>query len=288
MRNVDPEVVESFGREWQAFDQAGVRDEELRRIFDAYFAVFPWDQLPPNAAGFDFGCGTGRWAAFVAPRVGHLHCIEPSAALEVARERLSSFPNVSFHRATVDEMPFTPASMDFGYSLGVLHHVPDTAAAIAACAAPLKPGAPLLLYLYYDFEGRPSWFRALWRVSDLARRIVSRLPFALKRLVSEVAAALVYWPLARLARLLEKFGLNVERLPLSAYRARSFYQMRTDSLDRFGTRLEQRFTRAQITAMCEAAGLGDIRFSEQPPYWCAVGLKRAVTTPGQAGPRSGP
>jgi hypothetical protein len=50
--------------------------------------------------------------------------------------------------------------------------------------------------------------------------------------------------------------------------------MRTDALDRFGTGLEQRFTRAQITAMMTAAGLSEIRFSDAVPYWCAVGIKQ--------------
>ena len=48
--------------------------------------------------------------------------------------------------------------------------------------------------------------------------------------------------------------------------------MRTDALDRFGTRLEQRFSRAQITTMMSDAGLVDVRFGDAP-YWCALGFK---------------
>ena len=53
--------------------------------------------------------------------------------------------------------------------------------------------------------------------------------------------------------------------PLGAYRSLSFYTMRLDALDRFGTRLEQRSTRAQVEDMMAAAGLADIRFSEAEP-----------------------
>jgi hypothetical protein len=49
--------------------------------------------------------------------------------------------------------------------------------------------------------------------------------------------------------------------------------MRTDALDRFGTRLEQRFTAQEMRHMMETAGLRDIRFSREVPYWCAVGLR---------------
>ena len=49
--------------------------------------------------------------------------------------------------------------------------------------------------------------------------------------------------------------------------------MRTDALDRFGTRLEHRFTQEQIKQMMEDAGLVNIQFSDIAPYWCALGIK---------------
>jgi hypothetical protein len=84
---------------------------------------------------------------------------------------------------------------------------------------------------------------------------------------------MVYWPLARTAKLLEKSGRPVTSFPLSAYRHHSFYTMRTDALDRFGTSLEQRFTRAQIERMMSDAGLSEIRFHEDGAFWCAAGVR---------------
>jgi ubiquinone/menaquinone biosynthesis C-methylase UbiE len=273
--NYDPRTVEGFGREWSRFDQAALDEHERQELFAAYFKLFPWSALPANAVGFDVGCGTGRWAKLVAPRVGRLYCVDASReALAVAQRNLADRPNCEFVAASVDQLPFAAASLDFGYSLGVLHHVPDTAAGIKDCAAKLKPGAPLLLYLYYAFDNRPAWFRLLWRASDLGRRAISRLPFGLRHLTTELIALTVYWPLARTARLLEALGRNVDAFPLALYRRRSFYTMRTDALDRFGTALEQRFTARQIRQMMEAAGLERIEFSDTMPYWCALGYKR--------------
>lgn len=272
-KNIDPKTVASFGDEWSRFDQSSMSEDEAEKVFKEYFAAFPWDTLPVESEGFDMGCGSGRWARWVAPRVGRLHCIDPSGAIEVARKALAGFGNVEFHRASVDDPHIPPNSQDFGYSLGVLHHVPDTAAAIRSCVALLKPGAPLLLYLYYAFDNRPAWFRALWRVSDGLRRIVYRLPAGLKHAVTNVIAAVVYWPLARLSGALERLGIAAHAIPLSYYRKHTFYTMRTDARDRFGTPLEQRFTKVQIESMMRAAGLKEIRFSEGAPYWCAVGVK---------------
>ena len=73
---------------------------------------------------------------------------------------------------------------------------------------------------------------------------------------------------------LERAGFSVANFPLSAYRHRSFYAMRTDALDRFGTRLERRFTRREIAGMMERAGLERIVFASGIPYWTAVGYRR--------------
>lgn len=273
-KNVDPSVVSDFGDEWQRFDQSALSDDEKQRQFDAYFAIFPWASLPRDAVGFDAGCGSGRWATLAAPRVGHLHCVDPSAAVEVAKRNLARFSNCSFHQVTIDEMPFTDGSMDFGYSLGVLHHLPDTQQGVRDCVRKLKPGAPFLVYLYYAFDNQPMWFRTLWRMSDAVRRIICRLPSGTKSLLSQVIAVSIYFPLARAALIWEKLGFSVHSWPLSTYRDRSLYSMRTDALDRFGTRLEQRFTRAEIQRMLEEEGLERVHFSPRAPFYCVVGFKK--------------
>ncbi len=274
--NLDKTTVQSFGREWSTYDQNRLLPlESMRGRFEEYFGIFPWQTLPPNAVGADVGCGSGRWARYVAPRVGTLHCLDASGeALNVARANLSTDANCQFHHASVDAIPLETESLDFCYSIGVLHHVPDTLAGIKACARLLKPGAPLLLYLYYALDQRPPWFRAIWRGSDLIRRGVSRLPFGAKRFVTEALAFTVYWPLARFAALVERAGGNPEGLPLSSLRDKPLYTMRTNSFDRFGTPLEQRFSRAEIETMMRQADLEEIRFSEAPPFWCAVGRRR--------------
>jgi ubiquinone/menaquinone biosynthesis C-methylase UbiE len=274
--NLDAKTIAGFGEEWSRFDQAKLAGKEYDELFQSYFAIFPFDGLPADAEGFDLGCGSGRWAIGVAPRVGKLHCIDPSAAaLSVARRRLSGFGNVDFHQASASGIPLTDGSQDFGYSLGVLHHIPDPGRALEEAVRKLKRRAPFLLYVYYSLDNRPAWFRAIWRGTDAVRRVVSTLPFSLRNGVTTVIAAAVYWPLARTSRLIERLGFDPSNVPLSAYRHRSFYTMRTDSLDRFGTRLEHRFSRKQIEQMMEAAGLIQIEFADGPPYWVACGRRGA-------------
>ena len=270
--NIDAATVEGFGREWGHYDQGRLGNDEAEQIFRSYFELFDFTGL---GEGFDLGCGSGRWARLVAPRVGKLHCIDPSEAIEVARRNLAGLDNVEFHRASADDIPLADGSQDFGYCLGVLHHIPDLERALQDAVRKLKPGAQMLIYIYYSFDNRSRMYRAIWQASDAVRRLVSRLPFPVRRGVTEVVAAGVYWPLARGARLVERLGADPSGMPLSAYRSLSYYTMRTDALDRFGTRLEQRFSRQQIEQMMKRAGLGQIRFSDTEPYWVAVGRKES-------------
>jgi SAM-dependent methyltransferase len=272
--NLDPSTVEGFGDEWVRFNQADLREEDKQSIFLSYFDLVRWEDLPPKAVCADIGCGSGRWASVVCDRVHFLHLVDASAAaLEVARTNLGGKSNVGFHLASVDALPFADESLDFVYSLGVLHHVPDTAAAIRAVAQKLKRDAQFLIYLYYSLDNRPLWFRLLWKSSELPRLIISRMPHPIRYFFSQVLAYLIYWPTARMASVLDRCGWLPASWPLSIYRDKGFYVMRTDALDRFGTRLERRFSRAGIETMLLDAGLKDVRFSNKPPYWVAISNK---------------
>ena len=274
--NSDRPTILGFGEEWKKFDQTGLQEAELHELFERYFDIFPWHKLPKSAKGFDMGCGSGRWAKLVAPRVSTLHCVDPSDAIGVAEKNLADYKNCVFHRAGVADKVLASNSMDFGYSLGVLHHVPDTSQAIKECVQLLKKDAPLLLYLYYDFEDRGLAFKLSWIISDLLRKILSRLPFWARFASSQIIAALVYLPLSKLSLLFSILGMQrmADSFPLSAYKNLSFYTMRTDALDRFGTRLEQRFSQGEIRKMMEDAGLKGVVFSQKIPYWVALGYKR--------------
>ena len=277
MKNQDKNTVEGFGDEWSRFDQSDLPEDEQKLLFDEYFSVFPWENISKESVGFDLGCGSGRWAKSVAPKVKKLICIDPSSALDIAKKNLSNFDNCEFQSTTVDDISIDNNSMDFGYSLGVLHHVPNTEMGIKQCVEKLKKGAPLLLYLYYRFDNRPFWFRFIWSISDLLRKIIPKMPYGLRYIFSQIIAVAIYFPLARTSFYMEKLNLNVSNFPLSSYKNLSFYTMRTDALDRFGTRLEQRFTRDEIKIMMENAGLENIKFSNSKPYWVAVGYKISET-----------
>lgn len=274
MSNKHVQTIQDFGDEWSRHDQSALSAGELADMFEAYFLPEFLRGIDATSEGFDFGCGSGRWARLLSKRVGLLHCIDASdRALSVARRTLANNYNCRFHLGSIEEVGIEDGSQDFGYSLGVLHHIPDTEKAFRDCAAKLKPGGLFLVYLYYRFDNRPYWFRALWHLSNLVRNGVIRLPHRLRNMVTDLIALTVYYPLSRAARLFDGRSALGRNWPLRYYANSSLATLRTDARDRFGTHLEKRFTRHEIADMCRRAGLDVIKFSDREPFWTMVGRK---------------
>ena len=273
MENIDKDVVKSFGEEWNYYKQN--KEGNLDNAFLQYFHIFPKELLSNEKVGFDMGCGSGRWGKYIAPKVKILNCIEPSKkALAIAKKNLKKFKNCKFECASTDSNSLEANSQDFGYCLGVLHHTPNPILGLKSCVSKLKSGSPFLLYLYYRFDNKPKWYYFIWLLTVLPRKIISLMPFSFKLILSKLISFFIYLPLATLSRKLSKLGLNVENIPLSDYKNKSFYFMQTDAFDRFATKIEKRFTKKEISQMMSKSGLINIKFSKTAPFWVCVGYKK--------------
>jgi ubiquinone/menaquinone biosynthesis C-methylase UbiE len=272
--NLDKKVIEDFGSEWARFSNNIVKNQTQKKIFDQYFSIFPKNKLNKLNVGFDMGCGSGRWAYFVAPLVKKIYCIEPSDAIYVAKENLKEFNNCVYVKKNVLHNGLKKNYFDFGYCLGVLHHIQNTQEGLNSCVKILKKNSPLLLYLYYDFENKNSIYKSVWKISNIFRITISSAPKIIKYLICDFIALTIYWPCAKFALIFDKLGINKKNIPLYFYKNLSFYHMRNDALDRFGTKVEKRYSRKKISLMMNIAGLNRIKFSKKEPFWCAIGYKK--------------
>ncbi len=270
----DEKTIASFGAEWEKFNLFDAA--EIERTGNEYFDVVPTEVLGPEVVAMDLGCGSGRWTRYLSSRVGHIEAVDPSEAVFHAARVHGDLANVRWNQAGVDTIPFRDGTFDLVVCLGVLHHVPDTAGAIAKLATKLKPGGHMLLYLYYALDGRGPLFKGLFHLSNVFRRVIAAMPAAPKRIVCDLIAFTVYLPartVIRMARAVDPKGSWWHKLPLSYYHNKSLTILRNDALDRFGTPLEQRFTQEQMRVMMQKAGITDIRFSPNAPYWHAIGRR---------------
>ncbi len=272
--NLDVETVSSFGEEWTKFDRFS--DEEIKVAGDQYFDIVPEGLLTKNTVVLDLGCGTGRWTKYVAPKVGAVEAVDPSEAVFSAAKLTDDLAHVRITQASVSNIPFADESFDFIICLGVLHHIPDTQQALTDLCKKLKKNGHILLYLYYSLDNRGRGYKLLFHTSTLFRKIVSKLPKGLKKFVCDLIACTVYMPFVWLTRGLRGiFGAKnwIRKIPLSYYADKSFNIIRNDALDRFGTPLEQRFSKKEIEAMLQKAGVSSNTFSNSEPFWHVLGQK---------------
>ena len=272
--NIDHKTVSSFGEEWNAFH--GFNEKDLQYTGDMYFDIVTDEMLNDQDMVIDIGCGSGRWIKYLEGRYKKIVGLDPSEAIFAADKLVGKNESVELVRSSTDHIPYPDEYFDFAYSLGVLHHIPDTEKALSDCVRKVKKGGYFLVYLYYEFENRPFYFKIFYWASNLLRKVISKFPVKIKKWVCDFLAVILYMPFILLCRFLRFIGVPEKfrfHIPLQAYEKQSFYIIRNDSLDRFGTPLEQRFSQKQIQAMMEKSGLRDIVFSEKIPYWHAVGRK---------------
>ncbi|HET6991751.1 MAG TPA: class I SAM-dependent methyltransferase [Bacteroidia bacterium] len=270
--NADEKTIDSFGAEWNRF--ASFTQEEIKSAGDSYFDIVTGEMLNENSTALDIGCGTGRWSKYISSRVKFVEAVDPGEAILAAVPFTKSCGNVRITQAGYGNLPFEKGSFDFVFSLGVVHHLPDTQAAIGEAASMLKKGGWLLLYIYYSLDTRGRLFRFLFAVSDFFRKIISKFPKGLKFFTCELIAIFIYLPFVLFAKFIRLFGGNAwKKVPLSYYAGQPWKVIRNDSLDRFGTPLEKRFSKKEIETMLMNSGLGEIRFSENDPYWHVVARK---------------
>ncbi|MDP1721127.1 MAG: methyltransferase domain-containing protein [Candidatus Nanopelagicaceae bacterium] len=283
-QNRDERVISHFGGEWKAFNYLDPGQlEELREQFSAYIRALPEEVKGRTDMSIgDFGAGSGRWAHFFLEFAKELWLVEPGIeSFALLQERFVKNEKVHILNQGVSENSVPEESLDLAVSLGVLHHIPDTMRGVKDIYKKMKPGGYFLCYLYYALDDKPSYYRMIWRASNRLRFMISKLSYIPRRLVCEAIALLIYFPFARLSKVLKKVGVDPHNVPLHHYQDMTYYVMRNDAFDRFGTSLEQRFTKTQITEMVGGAGfdLSTLHFSDAEPFWTFSVRKPLLSSP---------
>jgi SAM-dependent methyltransferase len=270
--NLDQGVIDSFGQEWSVFDYTGASaSSALDAEFKAYCSPINLNDFDPmQSVAADFGAGSGRWTIRLLKHFSLVYALEPSdLAVQVLERKFDKEDGVVILHESVGSNSIPNNNLDFAMCLGVLHHIPNTSLAIKEISRKIKSGGTFHCYLYYKLDDKPLLYRGLFMVSTPIRWLVSRLPYILRRLITQAIAILVYLPLARTAKLFDVKGKDVSNFPLHHYAHMPLVMLKNDALDRFGTRLEQRFSKIEIVEMLAEANfdVSTVKFSEEEPFW---------------------
>jgi len=101
------------------------------------------DYLEPHMEVLEFGCGTGSTAIAHAPFVKHILAIDFSAKMiEIAQAKADAqdIENVTFQRASIDELNAPVDSLDVVMGHSILHLLDNWQEGITKVHGMLKPG----------------------------------------------------------------------------------------------------------------------------------------------------
>jgi ubiquinone/menaquinone biosynthesis C-methylase UbiE len=109
------------------------------------FASFAGKQV------LDVGCGNGYVLAQYARHGAMVHGVDLTpTAVRLCRQRFElAGLRGEFEEADAEHLPFAEDTFDCVCSMGVLHHVPEPARAVAEIYRVLKPGGRLIVMFYH-------------------------------------------------------------------------------------------------------------------------------------------
>ncbi len=202
-------TAHAFGTEWKILSRLS---EVFQTEFRSYLEPLSPSELE-DLVVLDAGSGMGKFtlaAAHAGART--VIGVDLSEAVDVAYGHLRHLPNAHVVQASIYQLPFSPSTFDFIFSIGVLHHLPDPKKGFLHLAPLVKSGARILVWVY-ALEGNEAFVK--W-VDPLRALIFSRLPSWLNRVVATLLSLPLWGLIQSLYVPLNRRGL-AHRLPYADY-----------------------------------------------------------------------
>ena len=178
--------VDSFSFEWNKFHDVQM---DILNNTDESEKTFLWKTgwKPEDLKGklvLDVGIGAGRFADIASRWGAEVIGIDLSFAVDAAQKNIGSRENVHIIQADIFNLPLKKEIFDQMYSIGVLHHTPDTRKAFHSVVPLLKKGGQFATFLYG--YGHYHYFSDIWR------KITTKLPIKVMYYLSSIAVPLYY------------------------------------------------------------------------------------------------
>jgi SAM-dependent methyltransferase len=194
----------------------------------------------------------------------HVIAIEPSEGFEALKQNVSDKERVTLLKITGDKIP-ADSNLDYVFSIGVLHHIPDPKPVVKSAFQALKPGGKFLIWVYGK-EGNHAY---LFFIS-LLRWFTKRIPHSL--LV--ILVWMLYVPFFVYMHLCHFISL-----PLRGYLLAVFEKMAPDKrrliiYDQLNPAYAKYYKKEEVENLLSEANFKDIKLHHRHGYsWTAVGKK---------------
>ena len=190
--------------------------------------------------------------------------LEPSDAFEVLCHNIHQPEKVTCLKITGDQLP-AYGNLDYVFSIGVLHHIPDPTPVVEAAFKALRPGGHFLVWLYGK-EGN-GLYLALIRP---LRVLTKRLPHFMLSFLVEI----MYWPLVLYIKFCHLFPLPLRGYMLSVLEKMSPEKRRLIIYDQLNPSYAKYYTQFEAEKLLSDGGFVNIQTYHRHGYsWTVIGTK---------------
>ncbi|GIU81091.1 MAG: methyltransferase domain-containing protein [Acidobacteria bacterium] len=244
--------VENFGFQWNKHKRTQFDNEKEKPSENFLRQIGLTPELVEGKLVLDAGCGAGRYSDVVSRWGAKVVGVDLSSAVEASYENLSS-RGVKIIQADIMNLPFAEETFDVIFSIGVLHHTPNTRKAFEALIPFLKPGGFIVIWLYHAYNDDTTRMK----LSKFYRRFSWKLPKKVLYGISWMAVPYYYLNRVPILRVFTGRLWHIAEHKNWKWRV-------LDTFDWYSPKYQWHHTYPEVFQWFEENGLTNIRVSEPP------------------------
>src|SRR4030043_314777 len=162
-------TIKDFGKQWLRYPDNEGYYGSLELFSDMLSPFLKLEDLK-NCKVAEIGSGAGRIVNMLLESgVQHVVAVEPSDAFAVLVRNIRNPEKVTLLKISGEQLP-AYGDLDYIFSIGVLHHIPDPDPGVESAFRALRAGGQFLVWLYGK-ERNESYLALIKPLRVLTRRL---------------------------------------------------------------------------------------------------------------------
>lgn len=256
--------IRDFGEQWTRYSDNQGYYGSLELFSDMLSPFLKIDDLEKCKVA-EIGSGTGRIVNMLLESgVQHVIALEPSDSFAILVRNIRNPEKVTCLKMTGDQLP-AYGDLDYVFSIGVLHHIPDPKPVVEAAFKGLKTGGQFFVWLYGK-EGNEFYLTII----NPLRTLTKHLP----HVVLETLVRVIYYPFVMYIQLCSWFHLPLRNYLLHVYKKMSPEKRRLIIYDQLNPAYSKYYSRQEAIDLLENQGFVNVRVHHRYGYsWTVIGAK---------------
>ncbi|MDB3936587.1 methyltransferase domain-containing protein [bacterium] len=273
------DYADSFGSQWNAFAKSQLDDQQTSESTLRFDSEVGWDAGSlADKSIIEIGSGAGRFIDVISKRGVKLAIgVDLTSAVDASQNNLGERDNVLFVQADAFNLPIKDSSVDFAYSIGVLHHTPDPQLAFESMVNTVKNSGNVAVSVYeISLYSRPNrntlkvvtmellWAVNMWRC-ELFRSFTTKIPDGLM-----IAYCKSFVPILHYLNKVPILGLIRYLFPSTCYRNLPVVWSMVDTMDTYSTKIVHQYRAKDVFQWFLKLGLTDVILMNGRAGWVSL------------------